>query len=115
MANRFLGEATVEHDGRQYTLRCDWNAMCEFEDVTGEPSALAVFERFETGSVSVNTMRAMMYAFMRRHHPETTLQDAGDLLSANIDALSEVILAASPTADEAAGLGNGRKAKAKAA
>lgn len=114
MANRFLGEATIEVDGRQYTLRCDFNAMCEFEDATGE-DALAVFERFETGKVGVKTMRAMMWAFMQHHQPEATLQDAGDLLSADANAMMTVIKAASPTAKEAEGLGNGGRRKVKAA
>lgn len=107
MANRFKGEATVEADGRTYTLRCDFNAMCEFEEQTGE-DALAVFEKFETGKVSVKAMRAMMWAFMQHHHPDATLQDAGDLLSVNVDCLRDVIKASSPAESEAAELGNGK-------
>ena len=105
MANRFLGEATVEADGRLWTLRCDFNAMCEFEDATGK-DALTVFGEFETGKVGVKDMRAMMWAFMQCHHPEATMQDAGNLLSANVDAMMNVIKSASPTAKEAEGLGN---------
>jgi hypothetical protein len=112
MANRFLGEATVDVDGRRWTLRCDFNAMCEFEDATGK-DALTVFGEFETGKVGVKDMRAMMWAFLQHHHPDATLQDAGDLLSANVNAMMEVIKSASPTADEAEGLGNaGPKRKA---
>ena len=108
MGNRFLGEATVVADGRTFTLRCDFNAMCEFEDQTGE-NALSVFQEFETGKVSSTHMRAMMWAFMQHHHPDATLKDAGELLSANVDSLLEVIEASSPQADEAAELGNVRK------
>jgi len=114
MANRFMGEATVQANGSTYTLRCDFNAMCSFEDQTGE-DALAVFAQFETGKVSVKHMRAMMWAFMQKHHPEATLDIAGDLLSENVDSLMEVIKASSPTADEAAALGNGRKPPKKKA
>ena len=114
MANRFLGEATVDVDGRLYTLRCDFNAMAAFETETGE-NALAVFERFETGKVSCTHMIAMMWAFLRKHHPDTSIQDAGDILSADVDAMMSVIKAASPTAKEAEGLGNGARRKVKAA
>jgi len=114
MANRFLGEATVEADGTTYTLRCDLNALAEFETETGE-NALAVIERFETGKVGVKTMRAMMWAFLRRHHPETTILDAGDILSADVNSLMVVIQATNPTAKEVEGLGNARKARAKVA
>lgn len=105
MANRFLGEATVDADGRRWTLRCDFNAMCEFEDATGK-DALTVFGEFESGKVGAKDMRSMMWAFMQHHHPDATTKDAGNLLSNNVDAMMEVIKAASPTAQEAEGLGN---------
>lgn len=108
MANRFKGEATVQVDGCRYTLRCDFNAMCEFEEATGA-EALAVFEQFETGKVSVRNMRAMMWAFLQHHHPEVTLAQAGEIMSENVDCLMDVIKAASPQAGEAEALGNGRK------
>jgi len=114
MANRFLGEATVEVDGRRYTLRCDLNAFAAFETETGE-NALAVIGRFEAGEVKVKHMIAMMWSFLRRHHPETTIEDAGDILSADVDSLMAVINAAGPTAKEAEGLGNGGRRKVKAA
>lgn len=107
MANRFKGEVAAG----AYTLRCDFNAMCNFEDATGE-SALDVFERFEKGGVTVKHMRAMMWAFMQHHHPDATLQEAGDLLSENSDALRAVIQASSPTPDEVGDLGNGKKGRA---
>lgn len=111
MSNRFFGESTTEHDGKTYTLRCDFNAMCEFEDATGK-DALATFEAFETGKVSVKDMRAIMWSFLLHHHPDATLALAGDILSQDVDVMMEVIRASSPTADEAKGLGNG-KAKVK--
>ncbi|SNT76712.1 GTA-gp10 family protein [Paracoccus seriniphilus] len=105
MSNRFLGEATAELHGRRYTLRCDFNAMCEFEDATGK-DALATFEAFEAGKVSVKDMRAIMWSFMLHHHPDATLKEAGELLSADVDVLMKVIKAASPSRAEAAELGN---------
>tara|TARA_R110000824_G_scaffold111574_2_gene260198 strand:- start:25 stop:372 length:348 start_codon:yes stop_codon:yes gene_type:complete len=115
MANRFLGEISVEYAGEKYTLRCDFNAMCEFEDQTGE-NALAVFEQFDKGQISFRNMRYLMLAFMRWHHPDATLEQAGNLLADDIDNLSKVIIASRPSADEAADLGNGQgRKKAKAA
>ena len=110
MANRFLGEVAVEVDGETWTLRCDFNAMCEFEDATGK-QAMATFEAFERGKASTKDMRAMMWSFMRRHHPDATLQDAGDLLSANSGVLNDVISATMPTQAEVGDLGNGAKRK----
>tara|TARA_Y100000310_G_scaffold325782_1_gene389817 strand:+ start:1882 stop:2229 length:348 start_codon:yes stop_codon:yes gene_type:complete len=113
MANRFLGEAVAELDGTRYTLRCDFNAMCHFEDETGK-DALASFEAFETGGISARDMRSMMWAFLQHHHPEADMRLAGGILSADIEALQRVVMAASPEAQEAGEAGNGkapRKAK----
>lgn len=107
MANRFKGEVTAG----DYTLRCDFNAMCDFEGATGE-SALDVFERFESGGVKVTHMRAMMWAFMQHHHPEATMQEAGELLSENTDVLGQVIQASSPTHGEIGEAGNVKKGHA---
>jgi hypothetical protein len=107
MANSFLGEVTVQGGDKTYTLRCDFNAMAEFETETGK-DAMETFADFEKGKVSVKTMIAMMWAFMRRHHPDTTLTDAGDLLSTNMDALQEVMEAAMPKAVASAAPGKAK-------
>lgn len=117
MANRFLGEVTTKVDGESYTLRCDFNAMCHFEDETGK-DALAEFEAYEKDGMSVRDMRTMMWAFLQHHHPDADMQLAGSILSADIEALQRVIAAASPTKSEAGDAGNGRaprRRKAKAA
>lgn len=99
MANRFLGEIEVEHEGKKFKLRLDFNAMCEFEDDTGQ-SANDAFEHFEKGTVNVTTMRAMVLCMLKRHHPEATHTLAGDILSSNVDLLINVITAAMPTDKE---------------
>jgi len=99
MANQFLGEVTVQGGDKTYTLRCDFNAMAEFETATGK-EAMTAFARVETGKVSVLDMRAMMWSFMRRHHPEASIEEAGDLLSNNINALRDVIQATMPAKSE---------------
>lgn len=112
MSNRFLGEATTTVDGKTYTLRCDFNAMCAFEDETGK-DALETFEKFETGKVGVMDMRTIMWSFMQHHHPEVTMQEAGHVLSCDTDVLMKVIQAASPAPEEVQELGNGAPKAAK--
>lgn len=114
MANRFLGEAVVDVDGKKYTLRCDFNAMCDFEEISGK-NALETFQNLEGGSVSVTDMRNIAWAFLKHHHPDATRSEAGALLSSNVDSLMSVIQAASPTAEEAGDMGNGAKMAAKRA
>ncbi|GAD55492.1 GTA-gp10 family protein [Limimaricola cinnabarinus] len=117
MANRFLGEATTEVDGKSFTLRCDFNAMAHFEDETGM-SALEAFEAFEAGGLRAKTMIAMVWAFLQHHHPDADMKLAGMVLSEDVGALQRVVAAASPTKAEAGDAGNGRaprRRKAKAA
>lgn len=114
MSNRFLGEATTTVDGKVYTLRCDFNAMCAFEDETGK-DALVTFEKFEKGEVGVKDMRTIMWSFMQHHHPEVTMQEAGHVLSSDTAVLMKVIQAASPAPDEVQDLGNGAPKAAKKA
>lgn len=105
MANRFFGEKTVTtDDGKQYTLRLDFNAMCDFEEATGK-DAMTAFAEFEKGKVSIRLMRSMMWSFLKHHHPDATEQEAGNILSQNIDALQEVMTAAMPTQSEVEALG----------
>lgn len=106
-ANRFRGEATASVDGKQYTLRFDFNAMVAFEDATGA-GAMAIFEGFEKGeNVSAKHLRAIVWAMLQRHHPETTLELAGDLLSEDVDVIRRVMLNASPAATDG-DAGNGK-------
>jgi hypothetical protein len=111
MANRFKGEATAKLDGETYTLRCDFNAMCAFEDETGL-DALDVFEKLEVGGkkagINIRTLRLIIWSFMLHHHPDATLEQAGGILSENMDVLAEIIKASSPTSSEVGDLGNGK-------
>ena len=109
MANRFFGEVEVTAGAKTYKLRCDFNAMCHFEDATGK-EALTAFADLEKGTASIKDMRAMMWAFMQHHQPDATLADAGDLLSENTGAIAAVLAASMPAGDKETG--NARKPKA---
>ncbi len=104
MANKFFGEVEIQAGEKKYILRMDFNAMCEFEDVTGV-DAMTAFADFEQGKISVKLMRAMMYAFLKHHQPDVTLSQAGEILSENLGALEAVVAASMPTAAEAKSLG----------
>lgn len=114
MANKFFGEASAKVDGKDWTLRCDFNAMAEFEEATGK-DAMEAFEKAEAGEVSIADLRRIVRAFLACHHPDATLRDAGDVLSHDVEVVQRVITAAMPTEEEAAALGNGKKVGATAA
>lgn len=114
MANKFIGEATAEVEGVTWTLRCDFNAMAAFETATGK-DAMEAFGEAEENKVSIPELIQMVHSFLQRHHPDATLQDAGDVLSHDLSVVQRVISACMPSSEEAAGLGNGRAAVTKAA
>jgi hypothetical protein len=109
MANRFLGEAEARVDGKTYTLRLDFNAMCAFEEATGE-DAMQMLESMERGKKmaggpgrgSATILRKLVWCMLQRHHPETAEEVAGDILSADLDALKRTLLAAQPAVPESA-------------
>ena len=110
MANSFFGETTVEHGGETYTLCCDFNAMAAFEAETGL-DALEEFERMEKGEVKFGTLIAIAWSMLVEHHPEIDMKLAGKVISADTEALTRVIEAARPKAEEVGDLGNGETAK----
>jgi hypothetical protein len=100
MANAFLGEATARVDGKVYTLRLDFNAMCDFEERTGR-DAIGVLADFEFGGKTrISDLRALVHAMLLRHHPDATLALAGDILSQDSTALMEAVKAATPKVPE---------------
>lgn len=95
VANAFRGEVALIHDGATYTLVLDFNSLCEFEAETGK-NALTILDGMDVGEVSAVDLRALMWAGLREHHPDITLQMAGRILSANVNALQLAADAAKP-------------------
>lgn len=108
MANRFRGEVKASTG---HVLVLDYNALAEFEDVVGRP-AFEVIGGFEKGSARVADLRALVYACLRRNHAETTLADAGDILSEDPTVWTRVLVAASPPAESVPSEAKGRQKKA---
>lgn len=99
MANRFLGEVDVTVDSKNWKLRFDFNAMCEFEDRTGK-DAMKLFEDVEEGRIGIRDLRVIALVCMLHHQPDATLKEAGILLSCEMDAVLRVMRAAAPQVDD---------------
>ena len=88
MANRIFGEARVPlDDGRELTLRFDFAALCEAEEAADAGTETMMAE-LAKGGARLKTARAMLYGSLRYHHPELTLEDAGELLMSDSQAIS---------------------------
>lgn len=120
MGNKQRGEVTIDINGTAYTLVLDLNALAVFEqqlcfdlrrDVTWE-QGLALVERRQ-----LLAARAVMWAALQRHHPATTVVQAGDLMEqlggmAKIEqALRDAVAQAMPTKEDREASGNPRGAR----
>ncbi|MCJ8139515.1 hypothetical protein [Falsirhodobacter halotolerans] len=103
MKNRFLGEVTVELDGETYTLRMDMNAMILFEDMTGKDPFKA-FEMAEEGNADMRLLRSIGHAMLMKHHPDATIELAGEIISSDINAIGRALQAASPEVGTGSGV-----------
>lgn len=86
MANRFRGSSKLivedEEGGKTtYELIFDANALVEFEEQSGINLG-GIIETFsDPKQMSMKFVRSMLWAGLQRKHPETTIEQAGDILS----------------------------------
>lgn len=111
------GEITVEHDGRSWRLVLDYNAFAWVEELLTPPAeeraaGLAgptygdLCREVAEGRLPARHARALIWAAAQRHQPDVTLQEAGDLLSAEPALIGRLFAAASPTPAEQDTMGN---------
>lgn len=94
------GAIKVEVDGKSWTLLCDFNALCDFTDATGE-DALGFIASMEDGrDPDVRKVRHMIHCMLIQTHADATLKDAGRILSVAPAAMMQAIDAATPEVDE---------------
>ncbi len=88
MANRVFGEARLPlADGVELTLRFDFAALVEAEEAA-ERGTDEMMKEMAAGGARLKTARAMLYGALRQHHPELTLDEAGDLFLSDGEAVS---------------------------
>jgi len=81
MANPHRGEAEFEVGGTTYRVKFNWNAAAEYEHQSGRVLSDALADVVET-RLSATSLRAMLWAGLREHHRDVTLEAAGRLLDA---------------------------------
>lgn len=114
MANRERGEVSLSIGGRVYTLYLDTNALALLEDLFSTPERdmtfLEILERVQRNSV--RHMRGMIWAALQHHHPDVSVQRAGELINdaGGLGALAEQLQALSkstqPDAEDLDALGH---------
>lgn len=79
MSNRQRGDVPIEIDGATYLLKMDINSMIALEDLFNDELTFEeIFKRSQSGKLRY--VRAIWWAAMQHHHPEISVEQAGELL-----------------------------------
>lgn len=79
--NPHRGEVALVNGATTYTLRFSVNAIIEMEDELGEGVNAIAEQISDAKRVRMKTIRALLWAGLRDHHPEVTQAQAGEILS----------------------------------
>lgn len=86
MANKHRGQVALEADGETYVVSFSVNAMCELEELQDRSVVDIMTElekvRHDFTKLRMQTVRSIVWAALRDHHPDTSMKDAGDIISA---------------------------------
>lgn len=92
MANPNRGVVEIDIEERSYKLSFSVNALCELEDKLDRPVPEIAASLEDPARVRMSTVRALVWAGLRDHHEDTTIEQAGDLVTAaGIPAVMEAI------------------------
>lgn len=69
---------SLELNGKEYKIEFDINSGCDLEDKSGKPIGTLVNEAFNNFSLTNN--RLILWGALRKHYPDLTLTDVGELL-----------------------------------
>ncbi|WP_112312250.1 hypothetical protein [Pseudogemmobacter bohemicus] len=76
MTNKHIGE-TKFSNGMIFKL--DFNTLVEFEELTGRNGA-EIFDDPTGANLGLKDMRALCYAGLKKHQPELTIEECGELM-----------------------------------
>ncbi len=108
MTNKFRGvvvktfyDEELEQD-RTVKFVMDYNAIALLEEILEIKKGTDLIYRLGMGDVSTSEVIAVYYATMKRHQPDATYEDAGDVMSYLPDAWVEILNSAFPAVTEKA-------------
>lgn len=102
MANPMKAETVVElDDGRTVTMVFDVNAWIDIGDQLGMevPEIIKVLQD-EEKPPSLKMQRVIIWGALRKHHPEMSLRDAGEILAEAAEAMSKALAGGMPQQGE---------------
>ncbi len=79
--NPLRGEAEVAAGGAKYRLAFDVSAFCYMEKALEPMSTDDIVAEVAGGTANITLLRAVVWAALQRHHPDTHLIQAGEIMS----------------------------------
>jgi hypothetical protein len=79
--NPLRGEAALQAGGKTYRLVFDANAFCFAESALAPMATDEIIGQIAAGTANMGLLRAMVWAALQRHHPETHIMGAGEVMS----------------------------------
>lgn len=108
MTNKFRGvvvktfyDEELEQD-RTVKFVMDYNAIALLEEILEIKKGTDLIYRLGMGDVSTSEVIAVYYATMKRHQPDATYEDAGDVMSYLPDVWVEILNSAFPVVTDKA-------------
>lgn len=91
MASALNGEVALTINDEEHTLVLDFEALIAAEGAYGKPLAVLTSDA-EMGFVGA--LRCLLYGALRRHHPNVTIEAAGQMIMADGKAVDGALEAA---------------------
>ena len=95
MSDVVTGEVKGRVRLRMKTLRLDMKALAEFQEATGE-MAFDAIESLDGSDRGFVTLRALVHAAMRSHHPDATLAEAQQFIRAHPKQIRKLLTGSLP-------------------
>lgn len=106
------GEARFDHGGQAYTMRFDFAALCEIEELLDKPIK-DVMAELQGGNPRMKTIASIVLGGLRGNHPDVGLNEVGQLLvdapDVVISAMNRAISGSAPADREGGAKSNPRK------
>ncbi|CAI2936037.1 GTA-gp10 family protein [Aminobacter niigataensis] len=81
MANPHRGSVALQAGDRAYTLSYSVNAICELEAELDKPVTEIVASIQDPRQLRLSSVRVLVWAGLRDHHPDLTVQEAGTIIT----------------------------------
>lgn len=81
MSNPLRGEGSFKAGEATYRLAFDANAFCYAETALEPLTTDDIVAQVAAGTANMTLLRAVVWAALQRHHPDTHLTQAGEIIS----------------------------------